>query len=174
MLEPKPADPFGPEDFAAQTGVSRETLARLKAYVGLLRDGNARHNLVSAKSLEDVWRRHVWDSAQLVSYVPPTAATLADMGSGAGFPGLVLAELLRGTVKVSLFESTAKKAEFLRAAATASVSISRSATSGSSPARPRRMTSSPPGRWRRWASSWAMHSIWRANGRFACSSRVNP
>ncbi|MEJ0043551.1 MAG: 16S rRNA (guanine(527)-N(7))-methyltransferase RsmG [Rhizomicrobium sp.] len=117
MLEPRPADPFGPEDFAAQTGVSRETLARLKAYVGLLRDGNARHNLVSAKSLEDVWRRHVWDSAQLVSYVPTTAATLADLGSGAGFPGLILAELLRGEVRVSLFESTGKKAEFLRAVA---------------------------------------------------------
>ncbi|MEJ0027792.1 MAG: 16S rRNA (guanine(527)-N(7))-methyltransferase RsmG [Rhizomicrobium sp.] len=117
MPEPKPADPFGPEDFAARTGVSRETLARLKAYIGLLTDWNARHNLVSAKSLEDVWRRHIWDSAQLVSYVPTTAATLADLGSGAGFPGLILAELLRGKVRVSLFESTGKKAEFLRAVA---------------------------------------------------------
>ncbi|MEI9990455.1 MAG: 16S rRNA (guanine(527)-N(7))-methyltransferase RsmG [Rhizomicrobium sp.] len=117
MLAPDPAEPFGPEDFAAKTGVSRETLARLKAYVGLLGDWNARHNLVSARSLEDVWRRHIWDSAQLVPYIPASAKTLADLGSGAGFPGLVLAELLRGKVKVSLFESTGKKAEFLKAAA---------------------------------------------------------
>ena len=117
MPAPEPAEPFGPEDFAARTGVSRETLARLKAYVGLLEDWNVRHNLVSKASMADVWRRHVWDSAQLVAYVPPSAKTLADLGSGAGFPGLVLAELLRGRVKVSLFESTGKKAEFLRAAA---------------------------------------------------------
>lgn len=112
-----PPEPFGPEDFAAKTGVSRETLAHLKAYVDLLRDWNSRHNLVSQRSLEDVWRRHVWDSAQLAAFAPATARTLADLGSGAGFPGLVLAELLRGRVKVVLYESTAKKAEFLRAAA---------------------------------------------------------
>jgi 16S rRNA (guanine527-N7)-methyltransferase len=104
-----------PEEFAAAAGVSRETLARLKAYVGLLQDWNARHNLVSEASLADVWRRHVWDSAQLVRYIPETARTLADMGSGAGFPGLVLAELLRGQAQVSLFESTAKKCRFLEA-----------------------------------------------------------
>jgi 16S rRNA (guanine527-N7)-methyltransferase len=108
---------FGPEDFATRAGVSRETLARLKAYVGLLQDWNARHNLVSAKSLEDVWRRHVWDSAQLGPLVPTDAKTLADLGSGAGFPGLVLAELLRGRVAVTLFEATRKKCEFLTAAA---------------------------------------------------------
>jgi 16S rRNA (guanine527-N7)-methyltransferase len=105
---------FGPEEFAAQTGVSRETLARLKAYVGLLEDWNSRQNLVSAASLADVWQRHVWDSAQLVAYVPENARRLADLGSGAGFPGLVLAELLRDRVKVTLFESTAKKCTFLR------------------------------------------------------------
>jgi len=116
MPAPKPAEPFGPEDFAARTGVSRETLARLKAYVGLLEDWNARHNLVSKASLEDVWRRHVWDSAQLAAFVPPSAKTLADLGSGAGFPGLVLAELFRDRLTVSLFEATGKKAEFLRAA----------------------------------------------------------
>jgi 16S rRNA (guanine527-N7)-methyltransferase len=112
-----PLEPFGPEDFAAKTGVSRETLARLKAYVGVLTDWNSRHNLVSAKSLEDVWRRHVWDSAQLIQYLPPYVKTLADLGSGAGFPGLVLAELLRGRASVILFEATKKKADFLEAAA---------------------------------------------------------
>jgi 16S rRNA (guanine527-N7)-methyltransferase len=110
----KQSAPFGPEEFAAATGVSRETLARLKAYVGLLEDWNARQNLVSAGSLTDVWRRHVWDSAQLVKFIPGTAKTLADLGSGAGFPGLVLAELLREKTKVTLFEATAKKCAFLQ------------------------------------------------------------
>lgn len=117
MSEPSAPEPFRPADFAARTGVSRETLARLKAYIGLLEDWNARHNLVSAKSLADVWRRHIWDSAQLLPFIPSSAKTLADLGSGAGFPGLVLAELLRGRVTVTLFEATRKKADFLRAAA---------------------------------------------------------
>lgn len=108
---------FGFEEFAATSNVSRETLARLKAYVGLLEDWNARHNLASAKSLEEVWKRHIWDSAQLLAHVPLAAKTLADIGSGAGFPGMVLAELLRDRVQVSLFEATAKKCLFLRAVA---------------------------------------------------------
>ena len=108
---------FGPEEFAAKTNVSRETLSRLKAYVDVLTDWNARHNLVSARSLEDVWRRHVWDSAQLIQYIPAYTKTVADLGSGAGFPGLVLAELLRGRADVVLYEATRKKAEFLEAAA---------------------------------------------------------
>jgi 16S rRNA (guanine527-N7)-methyltransferase len=95
--------------------VSQETRARLKAYVGMLEDWNARHNLVSPASLADVWNRHIWDSAQLVRYVPESAQTLADLGSGAGFPGLVLAELLRGRVHVTLFEATTKKCRFLEA-----------------------------------------------------------
>ena len=110
---------FGPAEFARATGVSRETLARLKAYVGTLADWNSRHNLVSRASLEDVWRRHVWDSAQLVSLIPPSAATLVDLGSGAGFPGLVLAILLgdRAAFRAVLYESTRKKCDFLSAAA---------------------------------------------------------
>jgi 16S rRNA (guanine527-N7)-methyltransferase len=109
----KQSDPFGPEEFAAATGVSRETLSRLKAYVGLLEDWNARQNLVSASSLSDVWRRHIWDSAQLAQFIPDDAKMVADLGSGAGFPGLVLAELLRDRAKVTLFEATAKKCAFL-------------------------------------------------------------
>jgi 16S rRNA (guanine527-N7)-methyltransferase len=108
--------PFGPEDFAARTGVSRETLARLKAYADLLTDWNARHNLVAKSTLPDLWQRHFWDSAQLVPLLPPDAHTLADLGSGAGFPGLVLAAL-RPDISVTLHEATTKKCEFLRAAA---------------------------------------------------------
>ena len=117
MSAPAPPKPFGPEDFAARTNVSRETLSRLKAYVELLETWNARHNLVSTRSLADVWRRHVWDSAQLVTYLPKAVKSLVDMGSGAGFPGLVLAELLRDRVGVVLYEATHKKTEFLAAAA---------------------------------------------------------
>ena len=108
---------FSPDDFAAATNVSRETLARLKAYAGLLTDWNTRHNLVSARSLEDLWRRHFWDSAQLAPLIPPSAKTMVDLGSGAGFPGLVLAEMLRGKIAVTLYEATAKKCAFLTAAA---------------------------------------------------------
>ncbi|HWA91290.1 MAG TPA: 16S rRNA (guanine(527)-N(7))-methyltransferase RsmG [Rhizomicrobium sp.] len=106
---------MSPDAFAQATGVSRETLARLKLYAGLLEDWNARHNLVSQASLADVWGRHMLDSAQLARFVPESATTLADLGSGAGFPGLVLAELLRGRVQVTLFESIAKKCRFLEA-----------------------------------------------------------
>lgn len=110
---------FGPEEFASATGVSRETLGRLVRYADLLRDWNSRHNLVSPGSLEDLWRRHFWDSAQLAPLVPQNARTLADLGSGAGFPGLVLAELLRNRVEVTLHDATGKKCAFLAAAAAA-------------------------------------------------------
>jgi 16S rRNA (guanine527-N7)-methyltransferase len=111
-----PETGFGPEEFAAKTGVSRETLARLKAYADLLTDWNARHNLVAKSTLPDLWHRHLWDSAQLVPLIPQTAQTLADLGSGAGFPGLVLAAL-RPDLKVTLHEATTKKCVFLQAAA---------------------------------------------------------
>jgi 16S rRNA (guanine527-N7)-methyltransferase len=108
---------FGPEQFAARTNVSRETQAHLKAYAGLLTEWNSRHNLVSARSLDDLWRRHFWDSAQLAPLIPHNAESLVDLGSGAGFPGLVLAEMLRGKVAMTLYEATAKKCAFLAAAA---------------------------------------------------------
>ena len=56
--------------FAAKTGVSRETLARLKAYADVLMDWNARHNLVAKSTLPDLWQRHFWDSAQLAPLDP--------------------------------------------------------------------------------------------------------
>jgi len=107
---------FGPGEFAAQTGVSRETLARLKAYADVLADWNARHNLVAKSTLPDLWHRHFWDSAQLLPLIPEPARTLADLGSGAGFPGLVLATM-RPDLAVTLHEATTKKCLFLRAVA---------------------------------------------------------
>src|SRR5690348_16147777 len=113
-----PQDPeqFGPEEFGARGNFSRETVSRFKLYASMLEDWNARQNLVSRASLEHVWLRHFWDSAQLTEFVPPDAASLVDLGSGAGFPGLVLAELLRARkLRIVLYEATQKKREFLDA-----------------------------------------------------------
>jgi 16S rRNA (guanine527-N7)-methyltransferase len=106
---------FGPVEFAAAANVSRETLGRLCLYADMLRDWNTTHNLVSKRSLDDLWRRHFLDSAQLAELMPAGARTLVDLGSGAGLPGLVLAELLRNRndFKVVLIEATAKKCRFL-------------------------------------------------------------
>ena len=108
--------PFGPEDFAARVDVSQKTLARLQAYADLLVEWSARHNLVARSTLADLWSRHFWDSAQLEPLIPPEARTLADLGSGAGFPGLVLAAM-RPELAVTCHEATAKKCAFLHAAA---------------------------------------------------------
>jgi 16S rRNA (guanine527-N7)-methyltransferase len=101
--------------FQAVTGVSRETRERLEAYAELLRRWQKAINLVGPKTLPDLWRRHMLDSAQLRSLVPENAQCLVDLGSGAGFPGLVLAIL--GVRGVHLIESDARKAAFLREAA---------------------------------------------------------
>lgn len=113
------AEPFGPVEFAAAAGVSRETRARFEHYATLLAEWQSRFNLVSRATLGDLWRRHMLDSAQLLPLVPPTARSLADLGSGAGFPGLVLAELLRSRegFRTVLFEATAKKCRFLKVVA---------------------------------------------------------
>ncbi len=108
---PGPLDPYG---FAELSGVSRETLIRLEAYAELLRRWSARINLVGANTLGDLWRRHFLDSAQLITHIPPGTQSLVDLGSGAGFPGLVLAIL--GVPGVELIESDARKCAFLREA----------------------------------------------------------
>ncbi len=111
-----PAPNFGPEEFAAAASVSRETLDRLKRYADLLADWNTRHNLVSSGSMADLWKRHFWDSAQIADLLPAGAGTLVDLGSGAGFPGLVLATM-RPDLRVTLIEATGKKYEFLKVVA---------------------------------------------------------
>ncbi len=107
---------FTAEDFAQASNVSRETLARLKVYADLLLEWNERHNLVARSTLPDLWHRHILDSAQAEPLIPAEARTLADLGSGAGFPGLVLAAM-RPQLAVTLHESTGKKCDFLREAA---------------------------------------------------------
>jgi 16S rRNA (guanine527-N7)-methyltransferase len=110
-----PPGPLSPDEFAALTGVSRETLARLQAYAALLIQWSARINLVASSTLADPWRRHFLDSAQLYPLVPAGAQNLIDLGSGAGFPGLVLA--IMGINGVELVESDVRKCAFLREAA---------------------------------------------------------
>jgi 16S rRNA (guanine527-N7)-methyltransferase len=105
-----------PDDASALFGivtVSRETEARLAAYVALLRKWQAADNLVSSNTLGSIWRRHVADSAQLVGLFPDAKVWL-DLGSGAGFPGLVVAILLNEGGAVHLVESNRRKCAFLR------------------------------------------------------------
>ncbi|MEQ1617429.1 MAG: 16S rRNA (guanine(527)-N(7))-methyltransferase RsmG [Terricaulis sp.] len=111
---------YGAYEFASDLGteVSRETIERLEIHRRLLAEWSARMNLVGPKELEHFWRRHALDSAQLIRLVPKAKRWL-DLGSGAGFPGLVVAAFLaeQGDAVVHLLESTGKKAAFLRAVA---------------------------------------------------------
>lgn len=86
---------------------------RLTALVALLAEENTRQNLVSAASLDEVWRRHIADSAQLLTQVPrETSSPWLDLGTGAGFPGLVIAAL-RPECEVLMVESRARRIEWL-------------------------------------------------------------
>lgn len=96
--------------------VSRETMERLERLVALLTKWNPAINLVSKKTIDDAWARHIIDSAQLFALAPSTAKTWVDLGSGAGFPGLVIACLakeLRPNMHVTLVEADRRKAAFL-------------------------------------------------------------
>jgi 16S rRNA (guanine527-N7)-methyltransferase len=97
--------------------VPRETLERLDAFAALLREESQRHNLVSKASLDQLWLRHFADSAQLLAFAPFPGATWLDLGSGAGFPGLVVAALHAGPV--TLVEERRLRADFLHRAAEA-------------------------------------------------------
>ena len=101
----------------ALTPVSRETEAQLDRYVDLLREWQAKTNLVAPSTLPTLWTRHVSDSLQLLA-IAPAAKSWVDLGSGGGFPGVVLACALAETpgAVVHLVERNAKKAAFLREA----------------------------------------------------------
>lgn len=103
--------------FGDGVDVSRETLDRLSAYHDLLRKWGARINLVARGTLDEAWTRHFLDSAQLLDLAPPEARLWCDLGSGAGFPGLVVAIIAaetRPAIRVRLIEADLRKAEFLR------------------------------------------------------------
>lgn len=97
--------------------VSRETFELLKAYEASLVEWQKKFNLVSNSSLPDGWNRHFEDSAQLFSYIPDGAEVLLDFGSGAGFPGMVLAIMAKEKtpyLKFKLIESIGKKTLYLK------------------------------------------------------------
>lgn len=95
----------------AHRSVSRETFERLEAYASLLREESGRQNLISSSTLETLWDRHILDSAQLLRFEPRPGAAWADIGSGAGLPGIVVACFVSGPV--SLIEPRRLRAEFL-------------------------------------------------------------
>jgi 16S rRNA (guanine527-N7)-methyltransferase len=99
----------------ALTPVSRETEGRLDRFIGLLREWQAKTNLVAPSTLPTLWTRHVSDSLQLLT-LAPEAKIWVDLGSGGGFPGIVLACALADTpgALIHLVERNAKKAAFLR------------------------------------------------------------
>ncbi|MGI8840691.1 MAG: 16S rRNA (guanine(527)-N(7))-methyltransferase RsmG [Caulobacteraceae bacterium] len=103
-----------PGGFLEAIGASAERRADVEAYSTLLARANARMNLVGASTLGDFWRRHFIDSAQL-AWFAPEGRVWADLGSGAGLPGIVLAILMKGRRggRVHLIESVAKRARFL-------------------------------------------------------------
>jgi len=105
------ATQFGPEAFQSRTSVSRETLRQFEIYADLLKKWQSSINLIGPESLPDLWWRHFYDSAQLAPHITE-AGPLIDLGSGGGFPGLVLA--LLGRDDVTLVESNGKKCVFLR------------------------------------------------------------
>ena len=103
---------IGREKFQTLLPVSHETLDLLDHYAVMLGEWNKKFNLVAESTLPHIWIRHFLDSAQLMHYIPEGAETLVDLGSGAGFPGLVMSIL--GVPETHLIESTGKKADFLR------------------------------------------------------------
>jgi 16S rRNA (guanine527-N7)-methyltransferase len=98
-----------------QLNVSRETLASLQSFVSLLIEENERQNLISRASVDEVWSRHVLDSAQLLRFAPSQPHTWLDLGTGAGFPGLVVAAL--SEARVTAVESRKLRVDFLKRAA---------------------------------------------------------
>jgi 16S rRNA (guanine527-N7)-methyltransferase len=107
-----------PQPTPEAISVSRETEDRLRLYSDLVRKWSPRINLVARSTLDDLWQRHILDSVQVYSAAERTAGKWVDMGSGAGFPGAVVAILAAAeapAIKVTLVESDQRKATFLRA-----------------------------------------------------------
>lgn len=103
---------YSVEDFQKEMNVSRETLEKLQQYDALLVKWQKKINLVGPNTMADRWRRHFLDSAQLITLIPENAKILVDMGSGAGFPGLVLA--IMSGLEFHMIESDLRKCLFMR------------------------------------------------------------
>jgi 16S rRNA (guanine527-N7)-methyltransferase len=105
---------LSPEALLDQFNVSRESRSRLEAYVSVLLKWQRQINLIGPSTVEQIWERHIGDAAQLVPLMRPGVKSIADLGSGSGIPGLVVA-IVTGA-HVHLYESNGKKAAFLREA----------------------------------------------------------
>ena len=105
------------DTFSRFTQVSRETITSLKKYEDILIKANKTLNLVGNSTINDIWTRHFLDSAQVIDFIDKNDKTLVDLGSGAGFPGLVLAITLKDRkipLKIKLIDKSPKKVKFLK------------------------------------------------------------
>ena len=103
--------------FTSITRVSRETITSLKKYEDILTKTNKSQNLIGNSTINDIWTRHFLDSAQVIDFIDKNDKTLIDIGSGAGFPGLVLAITSKDRkipLKIKLIEKSSKKTKFLK------------------------------------------------------------
>ena len=105
------------DTFTRFTRVSRETITSLKKYEDMLIKANKTLNLVGNSTINNIWTRHFLDSAQVIDLIDKNDKTLVDIGSGAGFPGLILAILSKDRkipLKIKLIEKSTKKVIFLK------------------------------------------------------------
>ena len=105
------------DTFSRFTQVSRETITSLKKYENMLIEANKTLNLIGNSTINDIWYRHFLDSVQVIDFIDENDKTLVDLGSGAGFPGMVLAITLKDRkipLKIKLIEKSPKKVKFLR------------------------------------------------------------
>ena len=105
------------DTFSRFTQVSRETIISLKKYEVILIEANKTLNLVGKSTINDIWIRHFLDSVQVIDFIDKNSKTLVDLGSGAGFPGLVLALAFKDRkipLKIKLIEKSPKKIKFLK------------------------------------------------------------
>ena len=105
------------DTFTRITRVSRETITSLKKYEDILTKANKNLNLIGNSTINDIWTRHFLDSVQVIDFIDKNDKTLMDLGSGAGFPGLVLAIASKDRkipLKIKLIEKSSKKTKFLK------------------------------------------------------------
>ena len=105
------------DTFTRITQVSRETITSLKKYENILIKANKTLNLIGNSTIKEIWTRHFLDSVQVIDFIDKNDKNLIDIGSGAGFPGLVLAVALKDRkipLKVKLIEKSPKKVKFLK------------------------------------------------------------
>jgi len=105
------------DTFSRLTRVSRETITSLKKYEEILIQANKKLNLIGSSTVKNIWIRHFLDSVQVIDFIDKNDNTMIDIGSGAGFPGLVLAITLKDRkipLKIKLIEKSRKKVKFLK------------------------------------------------------------